>query len=70
MDIYELQGLIRQLRDEKGMTRSQIREEISRRIEAETFDDDDDFDEVECGYDRPIAGVPLPPIDVMIDSCL
>ncbi len=68
MELYELQAIIRQLRDEKGMTREQIRQEIERRIEAET--DDDDYDEVECGYDRPIAGVPLPPIDIMIDSCL
>ncbi len=68
MELYELQAIIRQLRDEKGMTRDQIRQEIERRIEAET--DDDDYDEVECGYDRPIAGVPLPPIDIMIDSCL
>lgn len=68
MELNELQSLIRQLRDENGMTRDQIREEIMRRIESEN--DDDDYDEVECGYDRPIAGVPLPPIDIMIDSCL
>ncbi len=68
MELSERQAIIRQLRDEKGMTREQIRQEIERRIEAET--DDDDYDEVECGYDRPIAGVPLPPIDIMIDSCL
>lgn len=70
MDFYELQNIIKTLRDEQGLTKEQIRIEISRRLEAETDDEYEDCDEVECGYDRPIAGVPLPPIDVMIDSCL
>lgn len=64
MQINELRGLVDELR-QKGMTNEEINEEIRRRMADEV----DDEDEVECGYDRPIAGVPLPPLDLMIDSC-
>lgn len=70
MEIDQMQKLICELRDERGMTRDQIRQQILRRVEAEAADDADDYDEVECGFDRPIAGVPLPPVDIMIDYCL
>lgn len=68
MDINQLERLIKELRDDRRMTRAEIRDEVMRRIEAENDWDCDD--EVECGYDRPIAGVPLPPVDIMIDCCL
>lgn len=64
MEINELQALINELRSQ-GLSEEDVVAEVRRRIEAEVDDDD----EVECGYDRPIAGVPLPPLDLMIDTC-
>lgn len=70
MEIDQIRKLVSELRDGQGMTRDEIRREILRRVEAEAADDTDDYEEVECGFDRPIAGVPLPPVDIMIDYCL
>ena len=61
MLIEDLEKLIKELRDEKGLNETQIHEEIHRICLEEEGDDMD----IECAYDRPMGGLPLPPSDIL-----
>lgn len=64
MLIEDIEKLIKQLRDEQGMTQEEAREEAFRRA---LEDMDNDF-EVKRSFDRPLGGCPASHFDELEDD--